>query len=59
MFKLNGAIINLLSIVLEPYYLLIKEDISNMRVILKEDFVQVVEGGKCHFNIPAHFRTFV
>jgi hypothetical protein len=48
-----------LSIVLEPYYLLIKEDISNMRVILKEDFVQVVEGGKCHFNIPADFRNFV
>jgi len=45
-FKLNGVIINLLSIVLEPYYLLIKEDISNMRVILKEDFVKVVDGGK-------------
>jgi len=28
------------------YYLLIKEDISNMRVILKEDFVKVPEEGK-------------
>ena len=59
MFKLNGAIINLLSTVLEPYYLLIKEDISNMRVILKEDFVQVVEGGKCHFSSPADFCNFL